>query len=86
MEKTKQPQKFEFKIYNGRVKIYVDGYVLFSFNQIDLQAYYFFKDDSSLYGCTIYFSREKSGASEMDVYFKSKSTWLSVNRLLDENL
>jgi hypothetical protein len=86
MEKTKQPQKFEFKIYNGRVKIYVDGYVLFSFNQIDFQAYYFFKDDSSLYGCTIYFSREKSGASEMDVYFKSKETWLAVNRLLDENL
>ncbi len=32
MEKTKQPQKFEFKIYNGRVKIYVDTYVLFTFN------------------------------------------------------
>jgi hypothetical protein len=86
MEKTKQPQKFEFKIYNGRVKIYVDTYVLFTFNQIDFQAYYFFKDDSDIFGCTIYFSREKSGASEMDVYFKSKETWLAVNRLLDENL
>ena len=83
---TTQKHTYDFKIYNGRVKVYVDGFVMFSFNQIDFLGYYFFKDDSSLYGCTLYFSREKSGASEMDVYFKSKETWLAINNLLDENL
>lgn len=78
--------KYELKIYNGRVKVYIDNCVMFTFNQIDFQAYYFFKDDTSLYGCTLYFSREKAGASEMDVYFKSKETWLAINKLLDENM
>lgn len=78
--------KYEFKIFNGRIKIYVDGCVMFTFNQLDFQAYYFFKDDSSLFGATFYFSREKAGASEMDVYFKSKTTWLEINKLLDENM
>jgi hypothetical protein len=82
----KKPHKYDLKIYNGRIKVYVDGYVMFSFNQIDFQAYYFFKDDQDLFGCTLYFSREKAGASEMDVYFKSKETWLAINRLLDERL
>jgi hypothetical protein len=86
MEKTKQPQKFEFKIYNGRVKIYVDGYVMFTFNQIDFLGYYGYKNDSDLYGLDIYLLREKAGKSRMDIYFKKKSTWLSVLKLLDENL
>jgi hypothetical protein len=77
---------YDFKIYNGRVKIYVDGYVMFSFNQIDFLGYYFFKDDTSLFGMTLYFLREKAGAAEMDIYFKSKETWLAINKLLDENL
>ncbi len=78
--------KYDLKIYNGRIKVYVDGYVMFSFNQIDFLGYYFFKDDSDLFGCTIYLLREKAGASEMDVYFKSKQTWLDINKLLDKNL
>ena len=86
MEKTKQPQKFEFKIYNGRVKIYVDKYVMFSFNQIDFLGYSGYKNDSDLYGLDIYLLREKAGKSRMDIYFKKKSTWLAVLKLLDENL
>lgn len=85
MKKTK-PNTYGFKIYNGRIKVYVNNSVMFSFNQIDLLGYYFFKDDSSLFGCTIHFLREKAGAAEMDIYFKSKETWLAVNKLLDENL
>ena len=27
-------QKYDFKIYNGRIKVYIDGYVAFCFNQI----------------------------------------------------
>lgn len=82
----KAKHKYEFKIYNGRIKVYVDGSVFFTFNQIDFLAYYFFKDDSSLYGMTLHFLREKSGHAEMDIYFKSKETWLAINKLLDENL
>jgi hypothetical protein len=83
---NKPKQEFTFKIYNGRVKIYCNEYVIFTFNQIDFLSYYFFKDDSCIYGCTLHFLREKSGHAEMDVYFKSKETWLAVNKLLDENL
>jgi len=78
--------KYDFKIYNGRIKIYVDGHVFFTFNQIDFVGYYFFKDDSSLYGCTLHFLRENAGASQWDIYFKSKETWLAINKLLDENM
>jgi len=78
--------KYEFKIFNGRVKIYVDGYVIFSFNQIDFDGYYSFKDCTSLYGITIYMNREKAGALEMDIYFKTKENWLAILKLLDENL
>jgi hypothetical protein len=59
---------------------------MFTFNQIDFLGYYFFKDDTCIFGCTLHFIREKSGASEMDIYFKSKETWLAVNKLLDNNL
>jgi len=79
-------QNFTFKIYNGRIKVYVDECVMFSFNQIDFLGYYFFKDDTKLYGMTLHFLREKAGHAEMDVYFKDKETWLEVNKLLDLNL
>lgn len=82
----KKQHKYGFKIYNGRVKVYVDGYVMFSFNQIDFAGYYAFKDCTSLYGITIYMNREKAGPAEMDIYFKSKETWLAILKLLDENL
>lgn len=77
---------YDFKIYNGRVKVYVDGYVMFSFNQIDFAGYYSFKDCTDLYGITIYLNREKAGPMEMDIYFKGKKNWLEILKLLDENL
>lgn len=78
--------KYELKIYNGRVKVYIDGYVMFTFNQIDFAGYYAFKDDSDIFGLTIYMNREKAGAAEMDIYFKKKETWLAVLKLLDTHL
>ncbi len=78
--------KRELKIYNGRVKIYVDGYVMFSFNQIDFLGYYAYKDDTSLYGIDIYLLREKAGSSTMEIYFKTKENWLAVLELLDSHL
>lgn len=77
---------YDLKIYNGRVKVYIDGYVMFSFNQIDFAGYYSFKDDTSLFGITIYLNREKAGPMEMDIYFKGKENWLGILKLLDENL
>jgi hypothetical protein len=78
--------KYEFKIFNGRIKIYVDGYVMFSFNQIDFQGYYAYKDDTKLYGIDIYLIREKAAPSTMEIYFKTKENWLAILKLLDENL
>jgi len=78
--------KHELKIYNGRVKVYVDGYVMFTFNQIDFLGYYAYKDDTCLYGLDIYLLREKAGESKMEIYFKTKENWLATLKLLDAHL
>lgn len=83
---TPKQHTYDLKIYNGRVKVYVDGYVMFTFNQIDFSGYYAFKDDSSLFGITIYMNREKASPQEMDIYFKTKENWLNILKLLDERL
>jgi hypothetical protein len=82
----KKKHTYDFKIYNGRVKVYVDGYVMFSFNQIDFQGYYAYKDDTNLYGIDIYLIREKASTTTMEIYFKTKENWLNILKLLDENL
>ena len=87
--KMKTPEKkhsYDLKIYNGRVKVYVDNFVMFSFNQIDFAGYYAFKDDSEIFGLTVYLNREKAGPMEMDIYFKTKENWLAILELLDKNL
>jgi hypothetical protein len=83
-----QPKKhtYDFKIYNGRVKVYVDNFVMFSFNQIDFAGYYAYKDDTKLYGLDIYLNREKAGSQVMEIYFKTKENWLAILELLDKNL
>jgi hypothetical protein len=80
------PHEYSLKIYNGRVKVYVDGFVMFSFNQIDFAGYYAYKDDTDLYGLDIYLAREKAGQIQMEIYFKTKENWLGVLKLLDEKL
>ncbi len=76
------PHKYELKIYNGRIKVYIDGYVIVSFNQLEFLGYYNFKDDTDLYGCDIYMK----GQNIIQVYFKTKPNWLSFIKLLDEHL
>ena len=85
---VEKPNKhtYDFKVYNGRVKVYIDGYVAFTFNQIDFKGYYSYKDDTSLYGLGIYLMNEKGGATTMEVYFKTKENWLSILELLDKNM
>lgn len=80
------PHEYSLKIYNGRVKVYVDDFVMFSFNQIDFVGYYAYKDDTDLYGLDIYLAREKAGQIQMEIYFKTKENWLGVLKLLDEKL
>ena len=77
---------YDLKIYNGRVKVYVDGYVMFTFNQIDFKGYYAYKDDTDLYGIDVYLMNEKGGATTMEVYFKTKGNWLNILALLDKHL
>ena len=87
VEKTNfHKHTYDFKIYNGRIKVYIDGYVVFTFNQIDFKGYYSYKDDTSLYGLDIYLMNEKGGATTMEVYFKRKENWLSILELLDKNM
>lgn len=74
-------QKLELKVLNGRVKIYVDGYVLVSFNQIDFKGYYAFKDDTSLYGIDIYLKD-----TMIETSYKTKEVWLAVLKIMDEKL
>lgn len=80
---------YDLKIYNGRIKIYVDNHVMFSFNQIDFKGYYAYKDDASLYGLDIYLvesSGGSGGSTTMEVYFKTKENWLGVLELMDKHL
>jgi hypothetical protein len=77
---------YDLKIYNGRVKVYVDGYVMFTFNQIDFKGYYAYKDDTDLYGIDVYLMNEKGGATTMEIYFKTKDNWLNILGLLDKHL
>lgn len=86
MKVNEENHKYDLKIYNGRVKVYVDGYVMFTFNQIDFKGYYSYKDDTDLYGLDIYLMNEKGGATTMEVYFKTKTNWLNILALLDRHL
>jgi hypothetical protein len=78
--------EYNFTTYNGRIKVYVDGYVMFTFNQLDFKGFYAYKDDVNLYGLDIYLMNDKGGATTMEIYFKTKENWLAVLKLLDENM
>ena len=71
----------DFAIYKGRVKVYVDGYVMFTFNQLDFKGYYAYKDDTLLFGIDIYLVD-----TTMEIYFKTKENWFAILALLDKNL
>lgn len=69
-------------IYNGRVKVKIDGMVMVSFNQIDFKGYYAFKDDTDLYGIDFYLT----GGVTIETSYKTKKVWEAVLKLLDERL
>ncbi len=79
--------KYEFIPYNGRIKVKYNGMVMFCFNQLDFKGYYAYKDDVNLYGLDIYLIASDSGGKHtMEIYFKTKQTWLDVLELLDKNM
>jgi len=80
--KAELNHKYKLVIYNGRVKVYIDGYVIVSFNQLEFLGYYNYKDDTDLYGCDIYLK----GQNIMEVYFKTKENWLAFIKILDNEL
>lgn len=86
MKNKERKHSYDLKIFNGRIKVYIDGYVAFTFNQIDFKGYYAYKDDTCLYGLDIYLMNDRGGATTMEVYFKTKENWLNVLTLLDNHL
>lgn len=76
-------QEYSSKIYNGRVRLYVDGKLFFCFNQLDFRGLYAFKDDIDLYGLDIYLADNVGGATTMEIYFKTKTAWLKTLEILD---
>lgn len=73
--------RYALKVYNGRYKIYVDGLVMVSFNQIDFKGFYCFKDDHSLYGIDFYLKD-----TVIETSYKTKEVWLGILELLDKNI
>jgi hypothetical protein len=78
---------YTFETYNGRIKVKIDGMVMFTFNQLDFKGYYAYKDCVNLYGLDLYLIASDSGGKHtMEIYFKTKETWLAILKLLDENM
>lgn len=73
--------KYDFKVINGRVKIYVDGFVMVTFDHLRFVGFYAFKDDTNLYGIDIYLKD-----TVIETSYKTKEVWLAVLKILDENL
>lgn len=65
--------------HNGRYKLYIDGFLFLSFNQIDYLGHYAFKDDHLLYGIDFYLK----GGNVIETSYKTKENWLNVLKLLD---
>lgn len=77
---------YTFKTKNGRVSVLIDGYLFFSFNQIDFKGLYAYKDDTNLYGLDIYLASENAESVVIETSFKTKEVWLATLKLLDENM
>ena len=76
-------QKLTSKIYNGRVRLYIDGRLFFCFNQLDFRGLYAYKDDTSLYGMDIYLVDKHGGTTTMEIYFKTKEAWMTTLDVMD---
>lgn len=73
--------KYTLSIINGRVKVYIDGLVMVTFDQLNFEGYYAFKSDSSLYGIDFYLKD-----TTIETSYKKKETWIEILKLLDREL
>lgn len=78
-----KPAAYSSKIYNGRVRLYIEGRLFFCFNQLDFRGLYAYKDDTNLYGLDIYLADKLGGKTTMEIYFKTKEAWLKTLEILD---
>lgn len=74
--------KYSIDVYNGRYKVYIDGLVFLSFNQIDFKGYYCFKDDVKLYGIDIYLV---NGVT-IETSYKTEKVWKAIVELFGKEL
>lgn len=72
---------YTLEVYNGRIKVKIDGYVIVSFNQIDFKGWYAFKDDICLYGIDIYLTN----GITIETSYKTKKVWLAISELFDKH-
>lgn len=74
----KRKHAYALRVYNGRYKILIDGLPMVSFNQLDFQGYYAFKDDHLLFGIDFYLRD-----TTIETAYKTREVWEGVLRLLD---
>lgn len=77
----KENSRYRLNVFNGRVKIYIDGLVFLSFTQLDFLGYYAFKDDTKLYGIDFYLKN-----TIIETSYKTKDVWMDILKLLDKEL
>lgn len=73
--------RYKLDIINGRVKIYIDDLPFLSFDQLNFEGYYAFKDDSKLYGIDFYLKD-----TTIETSYKTKEVWTDILKLLDKEL
>ena len=78
---TTPRHRYTFRVYNGRVKVAIDGVLMLAFNQLDFKGLYAYKDDTCLYGIDLYLKD-----TTMETYYKTRVVWTEMLKLLDENL
>ena len=78
---------YAIKIYNGRIKILIDGSLFLAFTQLDFKGLYAYKDDTNLYGIDFYLMSSDGHSNHViETYYKTKEAWLNVLGILEKNI
>ena len=81
-QEMKKSHKYSIDTKNGMVRILIDGLLFFDYEQLAYKGRWFYKDFTNLYGLRIYLE----GSKPMEIHFKSKDTWIAINKLMLDNL
>lgn len=74
--------RYSIETKNGMVRVLVDDLLFFEYEQLAYNGRYFYKDFTNVYGLDIYMKEGKT----IEIYFKTKETWLAINKLMVEFL